>query len=218
MFAKKLIRAIKIFVITSAIVFTLLNAPLFYTEGKYFLAQIGSTSKTEKVHASAKIQPVKLPVSEKPEQPVLSNQATLVIDKIGVNVPIVFGIDGDNFDAIYDNLSNGVVHFSETVKPGLMGTSMILGHSSDFIWKRNRYARVFALLDKLQPGDSFAVKYSDGKVFTFKVTESFVFDPTKDNEAKLTSLESSQKPVLLLETCWPVTSTALRRVVRAEVF
>lgn len=216
MFARKLIRAIKIFVITSAIVFTLLNAPLFYSEGKYFLAQIGSTSKTEEVHASGSIKPVKLPVSEKPEQPVLSNQATLVIDKIGVSAPIVFGIDQNDFDAIYNDLNKGVVHFSATVKPGLVGTAMILGHSSDFIWKRNRYGQVFALLDKLQPGDTFTVKYSDGHAFTFKVTESFVFDPTKDNEEKLTSLESSQKPVVLLMTCWPVTSTALRRVVRAE--
>lgn len=213
---KKIFKAIKVFVISSAVAFTLLNAQLLYTEVRYFIAQIGTTSKTEDVRAAEYIKPVKLPVSDFAER-ALPDQATLTIEQIGVSAPIVFGVNQNDFDEIYKNLSNGVVHFDATPKPGDQGTAMIIGHSSDYIWKHNQFAQVFALLGKLEIGDTFSVRYSDGRTFTFAVKQSFIFDPTKDNDAKLTELENNAKPTVLLETCWPVTSTAKRLVVQGEI-
>src|SRR3989344_3313431 len=215
---KTLWRLIKAFLVSALGVYLLLRAPYLYAQIKY----IFSSHEETPVHVSgpAVITPVLLPVSKMSKAVVkkpqtLPAQAKLIISKIGVNVPIVFGIDGNDFKAMYDRLNQGVVHYAATPKPGQNGTAMIIGHSSDYIWKKNPYASVFALLNKLNPGDVITVQYGDGSSYRFVVKQAVIYDPKNDDPAKFTSLENTPTPSLLLITCWPVNSTSKRYMVQA---
>ena len=81
---RKLFRIIKVFVISSALTFAIVNASLLYTETRYFIAQIGTTSNVEDVHAAEYIKPIRLPISDYTNR-ALPNEATLTIEKIGVS-------------------------------------------------------------------------------------------------------------------------------------
>lgn len=211
--AKKLIRAFKVFVIATAVVFTVLNAPLLYTEMRYVISELMPSVDNRAEAADVPVLPIKLPVADYKE-PALPDQATLVIDKIGVSVPIVFGVNENDLQDIYNNLNRGVVHYSATAKPGHKGTAVILGHSSDYAWKRNKYGTAFSLLGKLAQGDTFYVRYSDGRVFNFSVRQSLIYDPVNDDPSKLAFLEKGDTPTVLLMTCWPINSTSKRLIVQ----
>lgn len=145
----------------------------------------------------------------------LPDKAILTIKKIGVSTPVVFGIASNN-DTILKNLENGVVHYSNTPKPGLNGTSIILGHSSAYPWYKGKYGSVFALLGKLQPGDKFSVQYDGGRTFNFIIKQSIVFSPFAD-DSRLTQIEKTSGSSLLLISCWPVGTNYKRIAVQAEL-
>lgn len=204
-----------------------INGPAILTNAQYLVSTMKPHSDLAKVTASgsvfAQIHPILLPVdgettslSSAPEP--LPNEATLTIEKIGVkNVPIVFGLSTDA-DTIYKNLTNGVVHFSATPKPGMDGTSVILGHSSLYPWQANKYGAPFALLGKLSPDDRFTIRYADGKTYTFAMKESIVFNPlTADGDARLAEFERSTKPTVILVTCWPTGGSSKRISLKAEL-
>ena len=119
------------------------------------------------------------PQTKPAQKIVLPDKATLVIGGIGISAPIVFGA-GSNAKNIYNNLENGVVHYSSTPKPGTDGVSIILGHSSAYPWYKGAYGSVFALLSKLKAGDEIYVEYGDGQTFAFSVKQSIIFSPFKE--------------------------------------
>ncbi len=187
-------------------IFAVLNSRFLAAEVQYSL---GITPTISPV-----ISPVPV-TSLIPEKTVIktSGNATLTISKIGVSVPIVFGVS-DNIKNIYDNLSRGVVHYSPSPKPGEKGASIILGHSSDYPWKKNAYGSVFALLGKLAPGDRLQVQYGNGTVLTFEVKQSLIFTPFS-KDSRLEKIEGSTDSSLVLVSCWPVGTTYKRIAVEA---
>ena len=163
------IRLVIIFCVTFVGAFLLLNYRFVAKEIQYSIAP-GTIQSKDTLGDAIRL----LPQSEQAAPKPLPDSAKLVIDKIGVSAPIVFNV-GDNNDAIYNQLENGVVHYSITAKPGTPGTGIILGHSSAYPWYKGDYGAVFALLSKLNTGDRFYVQYSDGRVFVYEVQESLVF-------------------------------------------
>lgn len=162
--------------------------------------------------------PSPFPLAENLLDTPLPNQATLVIDNIRARAPIIFNTSTTSVGNkdIYKQLENGVVHYSTTPKPGERGTAVILGHSSAYPWYRGDYGSVFALLSKLAPGERFQVNYSDGRIFTFEVKQSLVFNPLED-DSRLTAMEQSSRPSIILVSCWPVGTDYRRLAVRAEL-
>ena len=156
-----------------------------------------------------------LPVSKDLIGRPLPDSATLIIDNLRVNAPIVFNVPAKN-SVIYKQLENGVVHYSGSPKPGQRGTAIVLGHSSAYPWYRGNYGSVFALMGKLQPGDRFQIRYGDGRVFTFEMKQALVFNPL-ENDARLVALEQSNKPAIILVSCWPVGTDYRRLAVKAEL-
>lgn len=152
--------------------------------------------------------------TEPDKKTVLPDKATLIIGTIGVSVPIVFNTESDT-KSIYKSLENGVVHYSDTPKPGMDGISIILGHSSAYPWYKGAYGSVFALLGKLKPGDKIYIKYSDGQTFAFSVKQSIIFSPFK-KDARLTQIEKSDWPTLVLISCWPIGTNYKRIAIQAE--
>ncbi len=168
------------------------------------------------IRTSDSLQSIRLlPLAEDAQPRELPDQAMLVIDSIGIKAPIVFNVPPDN-DMIYQHLSDGVVHYSATAKPGLPGTAVILGHSSAYPWYKGDYGAVFALLGKLKPGDRFYVHYSDDRTFVYQVHQSLIFNPFA-NDGQLEALENAPGTHLILISCYPVGTNYKRIAVQADL-
>lgn len=202
-------RLAAIFITTFVAVFLLLNYRFVEKNIQYVIAP--STIRTRDTLGDATRL---LPLSEAVEHKALPDAATLVIDDIGVRAPIVFGATND-VDEIYDQLEDGVVHYSDTSKPGEPGVSIVLGHSSAYPWYDGEYGAVFALLSKLDVGDRFYVQYSDNRSFFYEMKENLVFNPF-DPDERLQALERAAGDNLILISCYPVGTNYLRIAVRAE--
>jgi LPXTG-site transpeptidase (sortase) family protein len=204
------LRLIFIFLLTFVGAFLLLNIRFVEKNIQYAIAP-GTIVTRNSIEDAIRL----LPLSQKVEEQPLPDKARLVIDAIGVNAPIVFGVPDDN-DKVYNNLENGVVHYSNTSKPGLPGTAIILGHSSAYPWYKGDYGAVFALLSKVKAGDRFYIQYSDNRTFVYQMQKAIVFNPFSDN-AQLAELENSAGSNVILLSCYPVGTNYKRIAVLASV-
>ena len=198
----KKLRFFSVFVVGFVLIFAVLNSRFLVAEVRYSLGMTPTISPA----------PATSPIPERTTIKT-SDSAVLTIGKIGVSAPIVFGVSDKTKD-IYDNLSRGVVHYSPSSRPGEKGASIILGHSSDYPWKKNAFGSVFALLGKLAPGDRLQVQYDNGTVLTFEVKQSLIFAPFS-NDSRLEKIEGSTDSSLVLISCWPVGTTYKRIAVEA---
>ncbi|MFO0763517.1 MAG: class E sortase [Candidatus Gracilibacteria bacterium] len=143
----------------------------------------------------------------------------IIIPKIGKNIPLVdvnisHDVDFDHMENIFmQELENGVVRYPGTAAPGEDGNSFIFGHSSNYPWIKGDYNEIFALLDKLDPGDDIIVYYQQKK-YVYKVTEKKVVRP---GDVKALSERDPHKKELSLMTCWPVGTTYNRLLVFTEL-
>jgi|SRR3989344_3737221 len=197
------LKIISVFILTSIFVLAIFNIRLVATGTQFLLSKVDASD--QETHL--------FPTQGPKENSVLSQSANLIINKIGISAPIIFGT-ADNNDAIFKNLEKGVVHYSATTKPGQNGTSVILGHSSAYPWYKGNYGSVFAMIGTLQPGDNFFVRYDDGKTFTYVVKKSIIFSP-KTNDPRVTELQNNTEPTLVLITCWPIGTNYKRIAVEA---
>lgn len=145
------------------------------------------------------------------DSPLATNQeAKLIIEKLSINVPILFNVSGANESIYLKAIERGVAHFAGTVKPGEQGNSVIFGHSSYYKNKPGDFKEVFKQLDQLSIGDKILVTQGNDDI-TFLVTETKIVQPDD-----LTVLESGAESNLTLITCWPPGSTSKRMIVRAK--
>ncbi len=198
-------RFLIIFLTAFVLIFTVLNSRFVHANIKFWLLTGTDQSSFDKIVAP----------ETSPENENLPDNAVLVIESLGIRAPIVFNV-GDDTKAIYDNLENGTVHYSNTSKPGEGNVSVILGHSSAYPWYKGAYGSVFALLGKLQPGDTFYVEYEDGRRFAYSMKQSIIFSPFANDE-RLTEIENSEKDTVVLLSCWPVGTNYKRIAVQAEL-
>lgn len=142
----------------------------------------------------------------------------IVIPKIWKNIPLL-EIDRkiesekklDNI--ILDNLSNWVIRYPGTAKPGDIWNSYILGHSSNFPWINWEYNDVFALIDNVDYNDEIIVYYKQRK-YVYKVKEKTVI---KAGKVWTLKDRDTWKAEITLVTCWPVGTTLNRLVVIWEL-
>jgi hypothetical protein len=92
-----------------------------------------------------------------------NREGQISVPRLNLQVPLVWSKDSADFET---DLARGVIHYPGTAMPGEQGTMYVSGHSSDYIWKRNDYKRVFAQINALQPGDDIFVNAygTDGKL------------------------------------------------------
>ena len=189
-------------------IFLIFNVRFLYANIRYWIAP--GTIKNQNA-----TMPSPFPLAQDVRFKPLPNAANLVIDSLGVNAPIVFNIPGNN-DAIYKALEQGVVHYSDTIKPGMRGVSVILGHSSAYPWYKGKYGSVFALLSKLNTGDRFYVRYDDGRFFIFEVEKSIIFNPLSD-DSRFRELDQTDGASIVLVSCYPVGTSYLRIAIKANL-
>lgn len=132
----------------------------------------------------------------------------MIIEKVGVNAPILWDIPSDQVESMLDK---GVVHLDESADIGQNGNSVFIGHSSDYSWKRDPFAAVFSLLPKLVSGDIIQVD-QNGQNYQYQVFETKIVQPSQVEVAA-----SSATPELTLITCYPVGTTRERFIVKATL-
>jgi len=139
---------------------------------------------------------------------VISDAPELIVPKINLEVPVVYGVNTVNDEAVQNALESGVVHYADTADPGQDGNLVIVGHSSNNILNPGKYKFAFVLLHDLQPGDTFYIQ-KDGKRYTYQVYERKVVSPTD-----VSVLGPADKPATAsLITCDPPGTSNNRLVI-----
>ncbi|MBU1110561.1 sortase, partial [Patescibacteria group bacterium] len=142
-----------------------------------------------------------------PEQIPVSDDFSLLIPKISINVPVIPNVDGGNLSEYLWSVTQGVAHFKHkefaniTVDgafPGEGGNIFLFGHSQIPGGDTGDYKGVFNSLPKLINGDSIKVVYQ-GAHYEYVVSEGKVV-----SKKALEYLEPTGEEVLTLMTCWPL--------------
>jgi sortase A len=153
----------------------------------------------------AEIDPtVTAPVSPDPK---------LIIPKINVEVPIVFGIGNDQA-SLQSAMSHGVAHFAipgASAMPGEIGNLVISGHSSNGVFEQGAYKFIFAKLERMSTGDLIYINYNSTR-YTYQITGTQVVAPTDVQSL----IYPTDKPILTLITCVPLGTANQRLLVIAE--
>jgi len=136
----------------------------------------------------------------------------LLLTKIGVSVPIITNVDGNNQEEYNKALENGVAQLRGSALPGKNGNSFIFGHSSYYENKPGNYKQIFAELNDLIPGDLIEVQSGEAN-FVYRITNKKVVEPS-DVSVAAQNVDLTQ---ITLMTCWPIGSTAQRLIVVGEL-
>jgi LPXTG-site transpeptidase (sortase) family protein len=149
--------------------------------------------------------------------PIISSDAAsgnvpeVIIPKINVEIPVVYGVNTINEAAVENALEDGVVHYADTATPGQNGNAVIVGHSSNNIFNKGKYKFAFVLLSRLDNGDTFYLQ-KDGKRYTYQVYKKEIVKPTD-----VSVLGTADKPATAtLITCDPPGTSINRLVVLGQ--
>lgn len=144
----------------------------------------------------------------------------LIINRIGVTVPIVYGVGHESYaDQNWNRLENdllvgmrdGVVHYPDTAFPGYIGNVFLTGHSSYYTNDPGQYKDVFAQLAELEVGDEYVIYYYGNK-YIYKVFEEKIIPPSDTSVLN----PPTTKELSTLMTCWPVWTNINRKIFVSE--
>ncbi len=200
------LRSILVFLVAFTIAYGLFNYRFLIEYARFKLSEVQYAA-----YEPDKGSVVHLPVSEYRKPKPLPQEAEIIVDRIRLRAPIVFGVANDE-TTIFNSLEKGVVNYPETVKPGEAGLSLLLGHSSAYPWYRGNYGSVFALLGQLKKDDIVYIRYKDGRTFTYKIYDSVIFSPFDNDHSYL---QTNSESNLVLLSCWPVSTNYKRIAIKA---
>ena len=135
----------------------------------------------------------------------------IIIPKINVQIPVVYGVDSTDERVVQKALEKGVLHYADTALPGENGNMVIVGHSSNNIFNKGKYKFAFVLLSRLEPGDTFYLQ-KDGKRYTYEVYGKKIVKP---NDVSVLGPTDREATVSLI-TCDPPGTSINRLVVTGE--
>ena len=138
---------------------------------------------------------------------------SLVIERIGVNAPVVADVSITDEAAYNEALKNGIAHAASSKYPSSQpGNVYLFAHASINFWKLGQYANVFNLLRKLDFGDRVHIFYK-GEPFVYEVVNKEVLKGWNTYPITRPVIE----PTLTLQTCDPPGTTLNRLVVTAKL-
>lgn len=138
---------------------------------------------------------------------------SIVIEKIGVNAPVVKDVPVFDEKAYRESLKNGVAHASISPYPSAeIGNVYIFAHASLNFFNLGKYATVFNLLRKLEEGDRVHIFY-DQKDFLYQVINVEKVKGWNTYPIVRPVIE----PTLTLQTCDPPGTTLNRLVVTSKL-
>jgi LPXTG-site transpeptidase (sortase) family protein len=176
------------------------------TRGQQVLLFSGTSSELDKISPFARF----LKASPILVEPV-DTDFGIVIERIGVNAPVVKDVSVYIADDYFASLKNGVAHASSSPYPSQeAGNVYVFAHASLNFWKLGKYATVFNLLRKLSYGDKIHIFYED---------EIYVYSVIDKERVKGWDTYPLTRPtlgsILTLQTCDPPGTTLNRMVVTA---
>jgi sortase A len=190
--------------------------PFLFTEASFYIKELknqkfvlnpsdGSTVKDSPFARLISTRPIELEPKDR--------DFGLIIERIGVNVPVVRDVSVGSEDAYFEALKNGVAHASVSDYPSKEpGNVYIFAHASLNFWRLGKYATVFNLLRHLRVGDTVHVFY-EGDDYVYKVINSERYEGFNTYPITRPVLE----PLLTLQTCDPPGTTLNRLVVTAKL-
>ncbi len=170
--------------------------PLLSGEAVYFLRRFHASDTS---------------LGETEETPV-SSDFGLVINKLGVNAPIVKDVGVSQESLYLQALESGVAHARGSALPGEGGLIYLFAHSSLNYWALGRYATVFNLLNKLEENDSIVIYYKN-HLFKYQVTSKRIIP----GFSTLPINWEGDSETLILQTCYPPGATLSRLIVTAII-
>ena len=102
-------------------------------------------------------------------------------------------------------IDQGVAHWAGTATPGESGNVVLAGH-------RTTHTRPFFFIDALSAGDLVYVTDGEGFEVMYRVTDSFVVEPTE-----IWITYETESPTLTMFACHPRGSARYRIVVTADL-
>lgn len=136
--------------------------------------------------------------------------SNITIDNIGVDAPVIYGLQTIDEGAFQQALQRGVVHYPGTALPGNAGNVVVFGHSSGQVWAPGDYKFVFTHLEKLRENDIVSLSH-EGIRYSYRITGTKVVPPTD-----VSVLTPTENHTLTLITCTPVGTNKSRLIVTAE--
>lgn len=141
----------------------------------------------------------------------VDTEFSIVIERIGVNAPIIADVSVSDEKAYKEALKHGIAHAGVSEYPSKnAGNVYLFAHASLNFFDLGGYASVFNLLRKLNYGDKVHVFYK-GDDYVYEVTNKEVVKGWDIRPLARPVLE----PVLTLQTCDPPGTTINRYVVTA---
>ena len=193
-----------------------LNAPAVYIKTKFALQTsnpsqtIGTAPSIPTPGLNSTLQSKNSAVLVKPAAPSELPDNRLIIERIRVNAPVRWGVDGANTDAILQSLQSGVSQLKESAMPNQSGNVFIVGHSSNYLWAKGNYKYVFALLPQLAIGDHIDLTYQN-QLFEYRVSNIKTVKPDD-----VSVIEGDGNDQLTLMTCVPLGTSLKRLIVVAD--
>ncbi len=136
----------------------------------------------------------------------------VIIPKINVDAPVVYDVTSIEEADIQAGLERGVVHYPITSQPGEKGNGAIFGHSSSNILNRGKYKFAFALLNRLELGDTFYIE-KDGVRYLYRIFDTKIVPPT---DISVLDDVPGKTSTMILVTCDPPGTNVNRLVIWGE--
>ena len=179
-------------------------------EVSIYFSEIASLGLPNQSSSTTQNQPIQ-PIQVKPKVVDQSKPSYISIAKIRVAAPISFTQSRAQKD--FNSLLNiGVLHYPDSVFPGEVGTTIVLGHSAPPNWPKIRYDSVFNNLKDLKEGDEILIDFH-GENYKYLVKRTFFVKAGEDLSPALTFNRS----MVLLVSCWPPGKNFQRIVVEGEL-
>ena len=125
--------------------------------------------------------------------PLRDRPFELIIDKIGVDAPVVtYGLDANDVPEVpYD--AQDVAWYNFSAQPGTGGNAVFAGHVT---WSGRA---VFYYLDQLSPGDNVTLRGTDGTTLNYTISDVFLVDPQDPNSVSVMGPSSTDEITII--TC-----------------
>lgn len=142
----------------------------------------------------------------------VGTEPKVIIPKINVDVPVVYGESSIAEGDVQDALEDGILHYPTTPEPGEKGNSVFFGHSSNNIFNPGQYKFAFVLLNQLEEGDTFMLE-KDGTRYIYRVFDTEIVAPTN---LSVLRPHPDYDSIATLITCDPPGTSINRLVVYGE--
>ena len=142
----------------------------------------------------------------------VNTEFSLVIPSVGINAPVIAGVNPLDPASYVPALKQGVAHASTSYFPNQNGSVYLFSHSTNYQWFVKDLNAIFYNVKNLKIGDYIVVFYQ-GKRYVYQYKSSKVVSPKDTAEL----IPETGKRELILQTCWPPGSVTERLLLYADL-